>query len=249
MKTGFAELPTEAKLHFEEHGTGEPLIVIHGFLGTARDEMGSVIDWLSDRYHVYGVTLRGYGKSEPKPRTFPTDFYERDLADVMAFMDHQKIEKAHFLGFSDGGEIGLLAAGLHPDRFFSVVVWGAIGYFGPAVREEALKYYPATWVKDHVKARHGIGDPNPIVKEWMEAIVAMVDAGGDISLHLADKMTVPLLLLLGEKDYLNPPKYARMIVDRAANARLGMHPCGHEIHDDDWEGFTKVVGEFLESLS
>ena len=73
MNSGLVELPTGATLHFEEKGEGEPALVIHGLLGTAREELGWVIDWLAERYRVFGLTLRGYGQSLPKPRRFPLE--------------------------------------------------------------------------------------------------------------------------------------------------------------------------------
>jgi valacyclovir hydrolase len=249
MHSTLVELPTGATLHYEEKGKGEPVVVVHGLLGTARDELGEVIDWLSERYRVFGLTLRGYGQSLPKPRRFPADFYYRDAEDVMAFLDALQLGRVHYLGFSDGGEIGLILGGQHSERFRSIAVWGAIGYLGPAVREEVQKYYPATWVTEAVKARHGLEDPNPMIKEWVEAIVSMVDAGGDVSLHLAERIRAPLLVMLGDTDYLNPPEYAEILIERAAHGRLEMFPCGHEIHDQEPERFREVVGEFLASLS
>lgn len=247
MNEGLVELRTGATLHFEEKGRGEPVLLVHGLLGTARAELGGLIDWLSERYRAIGLTLRGYGRSLPKPRRFPPDFYERDTEDVVAFLDELHLDRVHYLGFSDGGEIGLILGGRHPDRCRSIAVWGAIGFLGPAVREEVRKYYPATWVTEEQKARHGLTDPDPLIKEWVEAIVAMVDAGGDISLHLADRIRAPLLVMLGETDYLNPPEYARRLIGRAGRGRLEMFSCGHEIHDQLPERFREVVGAFLES--
>ena len=248
MSTHKIKISTGAELEYEKKGSGEPLIIIHGFLGTARTEMGRTIDWLADRYTVYAPTLRGYGESLPKPRRFPPDFYQIDTDDVIAFMDALQIDKAHFLGFSDGGEIGLLIGGQHPERFFSIIVWGAVGFLGPTVGKEVRKYYPADWVTEEVMSRHGITDPNPIVKEWMEAIITIVERGGDISLHLAEKISPPLLLMLGETDYLNPPEYAERYLKKAGHGKLEMFFCGHPIHDEDWEGFTAAVGDFLLSL-
>jgi valacyclovir hydrolase len=225
------------------------MIVVHGLLGTARAELGGVIDWLSERYRVLGVTLRGYGQSLPKPRRFPPDFYYRDGEDILAFMDALRLRRVHYVGFSDGGEIGLILGGQHPERFLSITVWGAIGYLGPEVGTEVQKYHPATWVTDEIKARHGIEDPDAMVKEWVEAISTMVERGGDISLHLAGRIEAPVLVMLGAEDYLNPPQYARKLVARARRARLEMFSCGHEIHDQEPERFREVVGEFLSSLA
>ena len=248
MDSQKVKLSTGAELEYEKKGAGDPVIIIHGFLGTARTEMGKIIDWLADTYTVYAPTLRGYGESQPKHRRFPSDFYQIDTDDVIAFMDTLEIEKTHFLGFSDGGEIGLLIGSEHPEKFLSIIVWGAVGFLGPVVKKEVRKYYPADWVTEEVMSRHGITDPNPIVKEWMEAILSIVEAGGDISLHLAKRISPPLLLMLGEKDYLNPPEYARKFLKKAGHGSLEMFTCGHAIHDEDWEGFTASIRRFLSSL-
>jgi valacyclovir hydrolase len=250
MNRALIELPTGACLHFEEKGTtGEAAVVVHGLLGTARDELGSVIDFLSKRYRVFGLTLRGYGQSLPKPRRFPPDFYYRDAADVAAFLDALHLDRVHYLGFSDGGEIGLILGGQHPERFHSIIVWGAIGFLGPEVGLEVRKYVPAIWVTEAIKARHGLEDANPMIEEWVQAITSLVAAGGDLSLHLADRLRAPLLMMLGETDYLNPPEYARRLIERAGHGRLEMFPCGHEIHDQAPERFRKVVTAFLSSVS
>ncbi|NOZ12866.1 MAG: alpha/beta hydrolase [Acidobacteria bacterium] len=238
-------LPTGAVLHYEKAGKGEPVILLHGFMGTGRTELGGLIDALSKTHLVFAPTYRGYGKSLPKPRTFPHDFYQRDAGDILAFMDALKLKKVHLLGFSDGGEIGLILAGTHPERFRSVVVWGAIGYVGPGVKKEVAKYYPPTWVTEEIKNRHGIKDPGPMVKQWVETIEWLADQGGDLSVHTADRIKEPLLMMLGDKDYLNPPQYAAKILVRAYNSRLRMFPCGHRIHDDLPERFLQVVREFI----
>ena len=83
----FIDIATGARLHYEDMGSGTPLIALHGRFGTARTDLGNVIDWLSKSYRVLGPSLRGYGQSTPKPRDYPLDFYRRDARDVVAFMD------------------------------------------------------------------------------------------------------------------------------------------------------------------
>ncbi len=240
------KLSTGATLHYEDAGKGDALILLHGFMGTGRSELGKLIDTLSAHYRVLAPTYRGYGKSFPKPRTFPHNFYQRDAADIIAFMNALKLPRVHLLGFSDGGEIGLILGGSHPQRFQSIVVWGAIGFVGPAVKKEVVKYYPPTWVTPEIKARHGISDPGPMVKQWVDTIVWLADQGGDLSVHLANRITAPLLMMLGETDYLNPPEYAAKILVRARNSRLRMFPCGHRIHDDLPKRFLSAVRDFVE---
>lgn len=238
---------TGARLYYDEAGTGEPLIAIHGMLGTGRTDLGDLIDWVSADYHVFAPTMRGYGESTPKPRDFPLDFYNRDALDVLAFMDALNIERAHIIGYSDGGETALIAAGLAPERFKTVAVWGAVGYFGPLMLPVIARMNPATWLEEDpdTMALHGITDANAFALSWTTAVRHMIDSGGDVSLSLAEKITAPLLVMLGTSDTLNPQEYGQQLVDRAPNGRLVMFETGHPIHQQAPEDFQRVLGEFL----
>ncbi|MEL6270841.1 MAG: alpha/beta hydrolase [Chloroflexota bacterium] len=246
----FADLSTGVRLHYEDVGEGTPVIAIHGWLGTARTDLGNVIDWLSESYRVIGPTLRGYGQSRPPQRDFPNDFYYRDADDVLALMDALEIEKAHIIGYSDGGEVALICTGKQPERFLSVTTWGSVGYFGPEMRPAAQRSAPATFLSNdpELMARHEITNAKAFVADWISAVVYMIDRGGDVSLSMAPNITCPVLLMLGDKDTLNPEKYGQRFVDVAPNARLVMFKdTGHPVHDEQWEQFTKTVGPFLKS--
>jgi len=243
----FVELPTGVRLHYVEQGkAGRPVvIVLHGMLGTAEMHMQQIIDWLRDDYHVLGPTLRGYGQSEPALRKFPHNFYQQDARDVLAFMDALAVDQAHLIGYSDGGEIALLTGGTAPERFLSIVTIGAVGYYGPEMRPVAQRMYPAHWITQQEREMHGIENPDAFVLPWIRSVVAIIDSGGDLSLSLAQDIAAPLLMLLGEKDTLNPQAYGQRFIDRTPNGRLIMFPCGHGVHNECWDDFKRVVGEFL----
>ncbi len=242
------DLPTGARLDYEDVGSGPPLIALHGRLGTPRIDLGDVIDWLRADYRVVAPTLRGYGASGPKPRDFPFDFYHRDARDVLALLDALNLRQAHILGYSDGGETALVLAGLAPDHCLSVTAWGAVGFYGPAMRPVAQRNYPGTWLTDEDKQIHGIVNADAFALGWVQAIVHMIDSGGDVSLSLAPNVSCPALLMLGDQDHLNPQAYAQQWVDAAPNARLVMFPCGHGIHQQQPEAFKKTVREFLDAV-
>jgi valacyclovir hydrolase len=247
----FADTATGARLHYEDLNSqagGIPVIAVHGLLGTARLQLGHVLDWLADEgYHVYGLTLRGYGESTPKPRDFPANFYHRDGDDVLAFMDALNIPKAHLLGYSDGGETVLVAAGKAPERIASVAAWGAVGSFGEELRPVFQRTYPGTWITEEDKALHGIPDTNTFAWQWVHSTTRMIDAGGDVSLSMAPGITAPVLLMLGKADTLNPQSYGQIFVDATPNGKLVMFDCGHPVHDQQTELFRQVVGEHLKS--
>ncbi len=244
------DIATGARLHYvslqpkgRARGT---VIAVHGFLGTAETNLGRVMRWLQGLgYHVLGPTLRGYGESLPKPRDFPLKFYRRDAEDVLAFMDALAVEKAHFLGYSDGGEVVLTIAGIAPQRAQSAAVWGAVGYFGALMRPYIQRMYPPHWMTEDDCQRHGIAHKEAFVLAWIRAMKYYLDSGGDVSLSLAPRITAPLLMMLGKADKLNPAEYAEVYLERVKHGRLALFDCGHAVHDEQWEAFCAAVEAHL----
>ena len=248
-----ADLPTGASLHYEDMRPASdqiPVILIHGMLGTARLHLGHVMDWLHEQsFRVIGLTLRGYGKSGPKPRDFPDNFYRRDADDLLAFMEALSIERAHLIGYSDGGEVALIAAGRWPEPVASCIAIGAIGNYGPELRPVFQRMYPGDWITDEEKELHGFSDSARFTGEWLRALTRMIDAGGDISLSLAPNITCPLIIMLGEYDKLNPQHSGERFVAAAPNGRLAMFPCRHAVHDEQRDAFYDMTLAHLRAAS
>lgn len=230
-----AKIATGAELHYEDmrlDSQKAPVILIHGLLGTARGQLGPAMDWLHGQgFHVIGLTLRGYGESLPKPRDFPDNFYHRDCEDLLAFMDALEIRRAHLVGFSDGGEVALIAAGKHSNRIASCIAIGAIGHFGAELRPVFQRVYPGEWISEADKRVHGFSDAAKFTGGWLRSMTRMIDAGGDISLSMAHKIACPLMIMLGRNDQLNPAHYGRRFVNRVKGAELALFDCGHAVQD------------------
>ncbi|MGB1285161.1 MAG: alpha/beta fold hydrolase [Aggregatilineales bacterium] len=245
------EISTGATLHYEHlnpAASGIPVIVIHGLLGTARSQLGDLLDWLADNgYPTIGLTLRGYGESLPKPRDFPDNFYHRDAEDVLAFMDALNIKKAHFLGYSDGGEVVLIMAGKYPDRVASTAAWGAVGNFGAELRPVFQRTHPGSrWITSEEMDEHGLTDPDAFTLQWVRSTTRMIDEGGDISLSMAGNITSPTMILLGKDDTLNPAEYAQRFLDKTSDGKLALFDCGHPVHGEQRDAFYAVIKGHLE---
>ena len=242
-------LATGAQLDYidtDPNSTKIPVIAIHGMLGTGELHLQHVIDWLqTEGYRVLAPTMRGYGQSTPKPRDFPYHFYHRDADDVLAFIDVLGIPKTHIIGYSDGGEIALICAGKRPEQFLSASSWGAVGYFGAEMRPVIQRMYPPTWLKQEELELHQIPSADEFVKNWMRSTIHMIDSGGDVCMSLADKITCPVLVMLGKYDTLNPAHYAEKFLEKVQNGRLKMFECGHPVHDDQTEAFRRILGSFM----
>jgi pimeloyl-ACP methyl ester carboxylesterase len=91
------------KLHYQEKGTGTPLVLIHGY-GSSTYTWRDVFEPLAKEFRVIAVDLKGFGFSEK-----PAGDYTRRAQAVLVqkFLDKLKVEKAWFAGSSMGGEISL----------------------------------------------------------------------------------------------------------------------------------------------
>ena len=100
------------KLYYKEAGKGFPLILLHGN-GENGGYFEHQIGYFQDKYRVIALDTRGHGKSPRGEKPFTIRQFAEDLHD---FMDEQEIEKAHILGFSDGGNTALIFALKYPRR-------------------------------------------------------------------------------------------------------------------------------------
>jgi len=107
------------KMYYEVHGSGRPLIMVHGNSEDHNIFYDSRV-LLSKHFTVYTVDSRGHGHS-----TRVEELHYDDMADDMiAFMDQLDLRDVIFYGFSDGGIIGLLAA-MKSDRISMLITSGA----------------------------------------------------------------------------------------------------------------------------
>lgn len=107
--------------HFIEAGQGEPLLLLHGNGEDSRYFSGQ-IDAFARHFHVYALDTRGQGQTPRGSAPFTIRQFAEDL---LGFMDAHEIERAHLLGFSDGGNIALIFALRHPERVGRLILNGA----------------------------------------------------------------------------------------------------------------------------
>ena len=120
------------KIHYLVLGKGTPVILIHGYTGNAEGNWfrNGIAQALAKNHMVVALDCRNHGKSD-KPQ--PNGPGRAD--DVIELMDHLKIQKAHFHGYSMGGGIvGQLMAKI-PDRFITAGFGGSgVGEVDPEWR-------------------------------------------------------------------------------------------------------------------
>lgn len=105
------------QLHFTTQGSGEPLLLLHGLLGSHQNLLPASRR-LAERFQVFAVDQRNHGHSPHHEEMH----YEAMALDVVRFMDNHHLGSAHVLGHSMGGKTAMQLALHHPARVRKLVV-------------------------------------------------------------------------------------------------------------------------------
>jgi len=97
-------------LHTETYGTGRPLVLLHGGLGSG-EMFGPIIPALADGFQVVTVDLQGHGRTADVDRPLDLGLLAGDIA---AVIDQLGLDRPAVLGYSLGGGVALQLAVLHP---------------------------------------------------------------------------------------------------------------------------------------
>ncbi|MFO0990600.1 MAG: alpha/beta hydrolase [Hyphomicrobiales bacterium] len=109
------------KIWYAAFGSGEPVILLHGGLANS-NYWGEQVRALAPHYRVITMDSRGHGRSTRDAKPYS---YDLMASDVIALMDHLKIDKAAIVGWSDGAIIGLDIAMKHPERLTKLFAFAA----------------------------------------------------------------------------------------------------------------------------
>src|SRR5713101_275195 len=108
-------------LYYEIHGTGRPMVALHGGLGSS-EMFEAVMPQLSAHHQVIVVDLQGHGRTADIDRPLDARFMADDIA---ALIDHLKLDKPDVVGYSLGGGVALQVGVRHPDKVGRLVLVSA----------------------------------------------------------------------------------------------------------------------------
>jgi alpha-beta hydrolase superfamily lysophospholipase len=115
-KQGYADV-NGLKMYYEIHGTGKPLVVLHGAFGWA-----IAYPTLAKNRQLIAVELQGHGHTADIDRPLTI---EQMADDTAALLKHLKIEQADFFGYSMGGNVALAIAIRHPSLVDKIAINGS----------------------------------------------------------------------------------------------------------------------------
>jgi pimeloyl-ACP methyl ester carboxylesterase len=108
-------------LYYETHGSGRPLILLHGGLGSG-EMFGPVLPMLAERHQVIAVDLQGHGRTADIDRPIDIRLMAGDIA---ALIDHLQLATPDLVGYSLGGGVALQTAVKYPAKVRRLVIVSA----------------------------------------------------------------------------------------------------------------------------
>src|SRR6266704_5093026 len=190
-------------LYYEIHGTGKPLIMLHGGFGSF--EMFSTLSpALALSHQVIGVDLYGHGRTALTDRPLR---FEHLAGDIVGLIEHLGLEKADLLGFSLGGAVALQTAIRHPERVNKLVVistpFKRTGWH-PEIQAGMTSITPEFFIGTPIHDAYISVAPKPedfprFVAKMREAMSQDYDWT-----ELVSSLRTPTLIVAGDSDALPP---------------------------------------------
>ena len=260
-------------LHYVAAGTGQPLVLIHGFMAWSYTWVHNLRP-LSEYCQVLAPDLRGYGLSHKNHRL--SHSLDDQVEVVRAFLDHLNIDQAVLCGHSMGGEVALRLALKYPTRVRGLVLVAASSYV--VSRDRPLqRFLLKTPGVGPLAVRAAVMNRRYVVKslqfcfhDQSKFTPADVDAyylpARSPSAAAAFARTVldldfgkwsnrwsevehPALLVWGANDPLIPLAHGERLAKALPNSRLVVFDqCGHVPHAEHPSTFNQEVLGFLSGL-
>lgn len=255
----------EAELYYEIYGDGPPLLLIAG-LGSDSASWQTAVPPLAKHFRVICLDNRGSGRSVCAEGPLSVDLMAEDCA---ALIGHLGYEKTHVAGHSMGGFIAQRLARTHPELVDRLVL-SATGakssrrnvlLFSDLARRLEEGEDPARWFRtlfywiytpalfESDRALAGALDfalnypwkQSPAFFRAQVEAIAAFDGREDLG-----EISVPALVLAGERDLLFPPDECREFAALLPKAKFKLlEGAAHSMHAENPRAFAVPVVEFL----
>lgn len=235
------------EIEYRVTGTGEPLLMIHGFGECIDQSWGAIIPELSKSYRVIAINQRGHGVSTNPSGEFT---HRQSAQDVKKLMDALGVKRASAIGFSSGGMTLLHLATRYPDRLSKLVVVGATTHFGEQarriMRSVASEGLPPPVREQFLKcAVRGVAQADALTRQFG----AFKDSHTDMNFKSADlrKIKAQTLIVHGDRDEFFPVAIPVAMYSAIPKSQLWIVPRGdHSPTAGAPQGiFTETVKAFL----
>jgi pimeloyl-ACP methyl ester carboxylesterase len=230
-----------AQIYYATFGAGAPVILLHGGMGNG-DHWSHQVPPLAEKLQVIVIDSRGQGRST---RTKVAPSYDMMASDVIAVMDHLKLDKAAIVGWSDGGEIALKLGIHHADRVTKLFVFAA----NYDAKGSKSRKPVATFDRYVAKCRADYQKLSTTPKQWRAAVQWLLPIWRNPMGFTKDQLAsikAPTIVADGDHDEIIVLAQVEEMATLIPNARLEVFE--HTSHFALWQDparFNAVLVDFL----
>ena len=198
--TGYAPV-NGLKMYYEVHGSGDPVVMLHGAFMAISGDWAEWVAELSKTRKVIAVEMQGHGRTADIQRPINAE----NLADdVAALLDYLKIPSADVIGYSLGGGVAMECAIRYPDKVRKVVSISAVFRDDGWVKEgaDALPKITAAAFKDTpIEAEYKKLSPKPdAFPEFVKHVVESASKPYDLGAERLKATKAPMFFIHGDAD-------------------------------------------------
>jgi len=225
IKSGYAAV-NGLKMYYEIHGTGTPLVLIHGGGSTMQTTFGRIMPSLAKTHKVIAVDMQAHGHTADIDR--PLSFVQ-DADDIAELLKQLKVDKADIFGFSNGASTTLQFAIRHPEMTHKIIVastfykkTGAHAWFWEMMAKPTFEGMPQQYKDAFLQINP---DTNALYRMY-ERDVARMQSFPDIPDEQMKSIKAPAFIIIGDKD-VPTPEHAVEMSRLLSGSRLAILPGGH----------------------
>lgn len=224
-------------LYYQEKGSGEPFILLHGN-GEDSSYFKHQIDYFQSKYHIIALDTRGHGRTPRGSAPFTIEQFSCDLYDLMKT---HRLSNAIILGFSDGANIAMRFAINHPDMVQALILNGG------NLNAKGVKQKTQIPIEIGYKIAKHFAKKSTKARKNAEMLGLMVN---DPNIEPCDlsKIISPTLVICGTNDMIKE-SHTKEIARYIPNASLTILKGNHFIANKRPEAFNRAVDDFLKSIS
>jgi pimeloyl-ACP methyl ester carboxylesterase len=244
----------DATIAYEEYGTGEPLVLLPGLLGSVDSHWRRFLSGYAQHFHTIAVDLRGHGRSNNPAGELRLS---RLIDDLHVLLDTLQIERTFLCGYSLGGYIALGYALRHPAVVRAAVIHATKFFWNAGAVRDTLECFDP----DRLAARHP--ERTAALEQEHRSDTGgwrrLMDAGSRFVTTLADEgipaaslhgIAAPVLVTQCALDEMIPVSEAGQLAAAIPGAQVYIFPEGkHALASVPKQPFLEVTTRFLLSGS
>src|SRR5947199_709267 len=200
------------EMYYEIHGSGQPLVLLHGNLSTIGTSFVKVLPMLASTRRIIAVEQQGHGHTADIDRPLSIEQWAQDTA---ALLRHLGIEQADFFGYSSGGAVALELALSTPTLVRKLVWAGGTSYSRDGLDPDLLAAGDAMKPEDldgsPFQQEYASIAPHP--EHWHRLVAKVADLDRSTlgwSREAIQSVKAPTLLIIGDSDIVRPEHVVEM---------------------------------------